>query len=139
MNIRNQIVLSQVMLPNLSQCGWQYHGGEIMKLMDSAAGAVAIRYAKENCVTARVDELEFHLPIFVGALRHMHRFYCICRKDLNGSPRKCRSRGSGISFRPHRKLCPHTLQWSAWAKTEGRRAYRNIHRKQMMKNGCSKK
>ena len=27
-----------------------------------------MRYSKSNCVTARVDELEFHLPIFVGAL-----------------------------------------------------------------------
>ena len=68
MNIRNQIVLSQVMLPNQANVAGNVHGGEIMKLMDSAAGAVAIRYAKENCVTARVDELEFHLPIFVGAL-----------------------------------------------------------------------
>ncbi|GAB1475886.1 hypothetical protein MASR2M70_07180 [Bacillota bacterium] len=39
-----------------------------MKLMDTVAGAVAKRYAKSNVVTARVDELEFHLPIFVGAL-----------------------------------------------------------------------
>ena len=55
MNIRNQIVLSQVMLPNQANVAGNVHGGEIMKLMDSAAGAVAIRYAKENCVTARVD------------------------------------------------------------------------------------
>ena len=39
-----------------------------MKFMDMAAGAVAMKYAKGNCVTARVDEIEFHLPIFIGAL-----------------------------------------------------------------------
>jgi acyl-CoA hydrolase len=38
-----------------------------MKLMDTAAGAVA-RNIKINVVTARVDELQFHQPIFVGAL-----------------------------------------------------------------------
>lgn len=27
-----------------------------------------MKYARCNCVTARVDELIFHLPIFVGAL-----------------------------------------------------------------------
>lgn len=68
MDIRNQIVMSQVMLPHQANVAGNVHGGEIMKFMDTAAGAVAMRYAKANCVTARVDELEFHLPIFVGAL-----------------------------------------------------------------------
>lgn len=68
MNIRNQIVMSQVMLPHQANVAGNVHGGEIMKFMDTAAGAVAMKYAKGNCVTARVDELEFHLPIFVGAL-----------------------------------------------------------------------
>lgn len=27
-----------------------------------------MKYARSNCVTARVDELVFHIPIFVGAL-----------------------------------------------------------------------
>lgn len=68
MDIRNQIIMSQVMLPHQANVAGNVHGGEIMKFMDTAAGAVAMRYAKANCVTARVDELEFHLPIFVGAL-----------------------------------------------------------------------
>ena len=66
-NVKNQIVMSQVMLPHQANVAGNVHGGEIMKLMDAAAGAVAMKYAKGNCVTARVDELEFHLPIFVGA------------------------------------------------------------------------
>ncbi len=63
-----QIIMSQVMLPHQANVAGNVHGGEIMKFMDTAAGAVAIKYARCNCVTARVDELEFHLPIFVGAL-----------------------------------------------------------------------
>ncbi|MFV0517855.1 MAG: acyl-CoA thioesterase [Aminipila sp.] len=63
-----QIIMSQVMLPNQANVAGNVHGGEIMKFMDTTAGAVAIKYSKSNCVTARVDELEFHLPIFVGAL-----------------------------------------------------------------------
>lgn len=63
-----QIIMSQVMLPHQANVAGNVHGGEIMKFMDTAAGAVAIKYSKSNCVTARVDELEFHLPIFVGAL-----------------------------------------------------------------------
>lgn len=39
-----------------------------MKIMDSTAYASSRRYANSNTVTARVDELEFHLPIFIGDL-----------------------------------------------------------------------
>lgn len=67
-NVKNQLVLSQVMLPAQANVAGNVHGGEIMKMMDAAAAAVAQRYSRGNCVTARVDELEFHLPIFVGAL-----------------------------------------------------------------------
>lgn len=68
MNVRNKIELSQVMLPYQANVAGNVHGGEIMKFMDAAAGAVAIKYSRGNCVTARVDEIQFHLPIFVGAL-----------------------------------------------------------------------
>lgn len=68
MEKRTKIIMSQVMLPGQANVAGNVHGGEIMKLMDSAAGAVAIKYARSNVVTARVDELQFHLPIFVGAL-----------------------------------------------------------------------
>lgn len=67
-NTKHQIVMSQVMLPHQANVAGNVHGGEIMKFMDVAANAVAIRFSKGNCVTARVDELQFHLPIFVGAL-----------------------------------------------------------------------
>ena len=63
-----QISMSQVMLPHQANVAGNVHGGEIMKFMDTAAGAVAMQDSKSNCVTARVDELLFHLPIFVGAL-----------------------------------------------------------------------
>ena len=68
MDVRNKIVMSQVMLPHQANVAGNVHGGEIMKFMDTAAGAIAMKYSKGNCVTARVDELQFHLPIFVGAL-----------------------------------------------------------------------
>lgn len=68
LDVRNKLVMSQVMLPFQANVAGNVHGGEIMKFMDAAAGAVAIRFSKGNCVTARVDELQFHLPIFVGAL-----------------------------------------------------------------------
>ena len=68
MKKRTKLIMSQVMLPSQANVAGNVHGGEIMKIMDSAAGAVSIKYARCNVVTARVDELQFHLPIFVGAL-----------------------------------------------------------------------
>ena len=64
----SQLVISEVMMPSQANVAGNIHGGEIMKLMDSTAYAAARRYARSNVVTARVDELEFHLPIFIGDL-----------------------------------------------------------------------
>ncbi len=44
------------------------HGGTIMKLIDNTAGIVAIRHTGKNCVTASIDRLSFHRPVFVGDL-----------------------------------------------------------------------
>lgn len=44
------------------------HGGELMKLMDNAAGVAAARHAGTNVVTARVDKVEFHYPVHVSNL-----------------------------------------------------------------------
>lgn len=62
------LVISQVMMPSQANVAGNIHGGEIIKLMDSTAYAAARRHARSNVVTARVDELEFHLPIFIGDL-----------------------------------------------------------------------
>ena len=65
---QNKIVISQVMMPRQTNPNGNVHGGEIMKMMDSTAYAAARKYARSNVVTARVDELEFHLPILIGDL-----------------------------------------------------------------------
>lgn len=60
--------ISQVMLPGQANFAGNVHGGEVMKMMDTTAFVVARKHARSNVVTARVDELVFHLPIFVGEL-----------------------------------------------------------------------
>lgn len=62
------LITSQITLPYQANRAGNVHGGEIMKLMDTAAASLAIRYSKGDCVTARVDELDFRLPIFIGSL-----------------------------------------------------------------------
>ena len=42
------------------------HGGNVMKWMDEVGAMSAMRFAGKACVTARVDEMNFRRPIFVG-------------------------------------------------------------------------
>ncbi len=44
------------------------HGGEIVRLIDACAGAAASRHARARVVTARIDELSFLAPVYVGNL-----------------------------------------------------------------------
>lgn len=61
------VIMSQVMLPYHAGPGGKIvHGGEIMKLMDTAAGVAALRHAHTTVVTARVEEIDFHQPVRVG-------------------------------------------------------------------------
>ena len=56
------------MLPQDANPMGNVHGGVIMKHIDTAAGVVAIRHARSNAVTASLDRLDFHHPVYVGDL-----------------------------------------------------------------------
>jgi len=40
----------------------------IMRFIDTAAAVVAARHSRSNVVTASIDRLDFHHPVFVGDL-----------------------------------------------------------------------
>lgn len=61
-------VLAQVVLPMQANPAGNVHGGEIIKLMDSTAGVAAQKHAHTNCVTARIEEINFKKPIHIGEL-----------------------------------------------------------------------
>jgi uncharacterized protein (TIGR00369 family) len=64
----SQITMTQQMLPSDANPLGNVHGGVIMQLIDSAAGATAGRHARQRVVTARIDELSFLTPVYVGDL-----------------------------------------------------------------------
>ena len=64
--IESRVLLSQVLQPQDANLAGNVHGGIIMKHIDSAAGVVALRHARCNVVTASIDRLDFHSPVFVG-------------------------------------------------------------------------
>lgn len=67
----SMVQLAQVMLPEDTNPAGNVHGGTIMKLIDNAAYVVASRHARSNVVTASVDRIDFHRPVFVGDLLHL--------------------------------------------------------------------
>jgi len=63
-----RITMSHVMLPQDTNPAGNVHGGAVMKFIDNAAASVAIRHTRGNAVTASVDRLDFHNPVFLGNL-----------------------------------------------------------------------
>jgi uncharacterized protein (TIGR00369 family) len=64
----SQLTMSQMMTPQDINPAGNVHGGVIMKLIDTAGGLVANRHTRSNTVTASIDRLDFHHPVFVGDL-----------------------------------------------------------------------
>ena len=64
----SKTIMSRTMLPSDANPYGNVHGGEIMKLIDACAGAAATRHARSRVVTARIDELSFLAPVYVGHL-----------------------------------------------------------------------
>jgi uncharacterized protein (TIGR00369 family) len=62
------VIMAQLMNPEDANPAGNVHGGAIMKLIDNAAGCAAARHARSNVVTASIDRLDFHNPVFVGDL-----------------------------------------------------------------------
>ena len=61
------VTLSQVIMPMHSNPGGIFaHGGEIIKLMDTAAGLAALKHCRSQVVTLRIEGINFMQPIRVG-------------------------------------------------------------------------
>jgi uncharacterized protein (TIGR00369 family) len=64
----SKIIMAQLMNPQDANPSGNVHGGVIMRLIDTAAGAVALRHAQSNVVTAAIDRIDFLRPAFIGEL-----------------------------------------------------------------------
>jgi uncharacterized protein (TIGR00369 family) len=64
----SSITIVQHMTHQDANLAGNVHGGSIMKLIDNTAGIVAARHTGRNVVTASLDRLDFHSPVFVGDL-----------------------------------------------------------------------
>lgn len=64
----SSVIMAQMMIPQDANPAGNVHGGVVVKIIDEAAGVVAARHARSNVVTASIDRMDFHHPIFVGDL-----------------------------------------------------------------------
>jgi len=64
----SKLMIVQQMVQTDANLAGNVHGGVIMKLIDSTAGLVAARHSSNIVVTASIDRLDFHSPVFVGEL-----------------------------------------------------------------------
>ena len=64
--------MAQIMLPGQANPAGYVHGGELMKMMDNAAGVAATRHCHSNVVTAMVHDIRFLKPVSVGNLVLIH-------------------------------------------------------------------
>lgn len=62
----SKVIMSQVMMPYQANPTGDVHGGDVFKMMDTAAGVAALRHSHANVVTARVEGVNFYSRIRVG-------------------------------------------------------------------------
>ncbi|MGE5454993.1 MAG: acyl-CoA thioesterase [Methylocystaceae bacterium] len=65
-------ILSQLILPGMTNPAGTAHGGELLKMMDNAAGVCATKHCRAIVVTAGIDNVSFHEPVFMGNLVSCH-------------------------------------------------------------------
>jgi acyl-CoA hydrolase len=58
--------LSQIILPSQTNPAGTAHGGELLKMMDNCAYACATKHARAIAVTAGIDTIHFHAPVYMG-------------------------------------------------------------------------
>ncbi len=66
------VEMAELMLPHHSNPAGVVHGGELMKMMDNAAGVVAARHSRANPVTGTVHNIRFLSPVRVGEVVLIH-------------------------------------------------------------------
>lgn len=68
--MKNSIILTEIMTPDMANFGGNIHGGAILKILDRVAYACSARYSGHYTVTLAVNEVLFKKPVKVGELVH---------------------------------------------------------------------
>jgi acyl-CoA hydrolase len=61
-----QVSLTKIVMPGQANARGTLFGGVVLAMMDEAAAIVALRHAKNPAVTAHIESVDFHAPIYQG-------------------------------------------------------------------------
>jgi len=64
----SSVLISLITLPQDGNHAGMVHGGVVMYHIDNASAVAAMRHTREIAVTASIDRVDFHHPVFVGNL-----------------------------------------------------------------------
>ena len=64
----SKVELTELVMPNDTNPLGNCMGGRVMHFMDIAAAIAARRFTRRQCVTAAVDEIDFHQPVPMGSV-----------------------------------------------------------------------
>ncbi len=64
----SRTVMARAMQPPDANVWGNVHGGAIMRMVDEAGGAAAIRHSRCRCVTVAMDSMTFKQPVYIGDL-----------------------------------------------------------------------
>jgi len=60
------VTMTEIVLPGDANALGTVFGGKVLQWIDLAAATCALRHARRTCVTASIDQVDFHEPIKVG-------------------------------------------------------------------------
>ena len=63
-----EVHITDLVLPNMTNNRGNMFGGDVMALMDKAAGIAALRFARQLVVTASSERIDFETPIYGGEI-----------------------------------------------------------------------
>ncbi|HEX9370495.1 MAG TPA: acyl-CoA thioesterase [Roseiflexaceae bacterium] len=63
-----EVYMADIVLPNQTNNHNTMFGGEVMAMMDKAAGVAALRFCRKSLVTASSERIDFRTPIHAGEI-----------------------------------------------------------------------
>lgn len=62
----------RIMMPMDANNSGNVFGGAILRLIDEVGSVVALKHARTNVVTASVDRMDFHSPVYIGDMLRLN-------------------------------------------------------------------
>ena len=66
--LASEVHINDIVLPNQTNNHGTMFGGEVLALMDKAAGIAAVQFCRQPVVTASTERIDFRTPIHAGEI-----------------------------------------------------------------------